>query len=320
MTDRETAEAIEAAATRWMWRLDREGRSPQFDADLEAWLAGDPRRRGAFLKAEAVWTLLDQTRGHPLPTPLASRRRPPSAVRRALLFGGGALAASTVGAGVFLWRADRYQTDVGEVRRVPLKDGSVVSINTASSLEVSLHASQRTVRLAKGEAWFQVASDARRPFVVEAGSIRVRAVGTAFSVRRRSAGVDVLVTEGVVEAWAEGRPRAPIRLEAGDKAFLDENAITRTASAASSEIDRKLEWRFGKIDLAGETLGDAVADFNRYNARKLVIADPRLADERLYGIFDMDDPAAFAAAVQVSLGVGVQAGSSRIVIGRERAS
>lgn len=320
MTDRETAEAIEAVATRWMWRLDREGRSPEFDADLEAWLAGDPRRRGAFLKAEAVWALLDQTRGHPLPLPLASRRQTPSTARRALLFGGGALAASMVGAGVFLARPDRYQTGVGEVRRVPLKDGSVASINTASTLEVSLRASQRTVRLGQGEAWFQVASDARRPFVVEAGAIRVRAVGTAFSVRRRANGADVLVTEGVVEAWAEGRPRSPIRLAAGDKAFLDDNAAIRRVSVASSEIDRKLEWRFGKIDLAGETLGEAVMDFNRHNARKLVIADPRLAEERLYGIFYLDDPAAFAAAVQVSLGARVEAEGNRIVIGRERAS
>ncbi|HWT51122.1 MAG TPA: DUF4880 domain-containing protein, partial [Caulobacter sp.] len=60
MTDRERADDIEAAATRWIWRMDREGRSPELDADLEAWLAGDPRRRGAFLKAEAVWTLLDR--------------------------------------------------------------------------------------------------------------------------------------------------------------------------------------------------------------------------------------------------------------------
>lgn len=321
MTDRERADDIEAAATRWIWRMDREGRSPELDADLETWLAGDPRRRGAFLKAEAVWTLLDRTRGEPLPSAPRRRRATTfSATRRALLLSGGALAASMVGVGLFLWRPDRYRTGVGEVRRIPLKDGSVAAINTASALEVSLRPSQRTVRLAQGEAWFQVASDAGRPFVVEAGSVRVRAVGTAFSVRRRANGADVLVTEGVVEAWAEGRAQSPIRLAAGDRAFVDDNAAVRLASAASPEIDRKLEWRFGKIDLAGETLGEAVADFNRYNARKLVIADPGLADERLYGVFYMDDPAAFAAAVQVSLGAAVKVGDSRIVIGQERAS
>ncbi len=318
MTDREKAEDIEAEAARWVWRLDRDGRAPELEAQLEAWLAGDARRRGAFLKAESVWTLLDRAR-ETGSRPLARPAR--SVSRRALLAGaGGAIAAAMVGAGVLILREERFSTGLGEVRRVPLGDGSAVAINTASAVEVAFRPTQRTVRLREGEAWFQVAHDVQRPFVVEAGPVRVRAVGTAFSVRRRANGADVLVTEGVVEVWAEGAARPPARLKAGQGAFVDATAVVRPALAGSEAVDRKLEWRYGKIDLAGETLGEAVADFNRYNDRKLVIADPGIAGERLYGAFNTSGPDAFAAAVGASLGVEVEVRDSEIILGRRRES
>jgi len=318
MTDREKAEDIEAEAARWVWRLDRDGRAPELETQLEAWLAGDARRRGAFLKAESVWTLLDLAR-EPGARPLARPARPVS--RRTLLAGaGGAIAAAMVGAGVMILREERFSTGLGEVRRVPLGDGSAVAINTASAVEVAFRRTQRTVRLQQGEAWFQVAHDVQRPFVVEAGPVRVRAVGTAFSVRRRADGADVLVTEGVVEVWAEGANRPPARLKAGQGAFVDASAVVRPAVAGPEAVDRKLEWRYGKIDLAGETLGEAVADFNRYNDRKLVIADPDIAGERLYGAFNTGGPDAFAAAVGASLGVEVEVRDSEIILGRRRAS
>jgi transmembrane sensor len=317
MTDRERAEDIEAEAARWIWRRDRQGRTPELEAEIEAWLAEDIRRRGALLKAEAVWNLLDRAR-ETAPRPSAPRARTVS--RRAWLAGSGAaIAAAMAGAGVLILREDRFGTRVGEVRRVPLKDGSTVAINTASEVDVAFRREQRTVRLRTGEAWFQVAHDQQRPFVVEAGAVRVRAVGTAFSVRRRPDGAEVLVTEGVVEVWTEGLVAAPARLAAGQGVFVAESAGPRPA-AAPTAVDRKLEWRYGKIDLAGETLREAVADFNRYNDRKLVIADPRIADERLYGVFNMGGPEAFAAAVGASLGVEVEDRGDRIVLGGRRAS
>ena len=322
MTDREKAEDIEAEAARWVWRLDRDGRTPEMEAKLEAWLAQDERRRGAFMKAEAVWTLLDRARGAAPPAwPAAEARRAKRESRRALLAGAGAaIAATVVGGGVLIWREDQFRTGVGEIRRAPLKDGSAVVINTASAIDVAFRQKQRTIRLKEGEAWFQVAHDVQRPFVVEAGAVRVRAVGTAFSVRRRADGADILVTEGVVEAWVYGAARAPTRLKAGQNAFIDNSAAVHQAVAAPAVVDRKLEWRYGRIDLAGETLREAVADFNRYNVRKLVISDPSIADERLYGVFNTDGPDAFAAAVRASLGVEVEVRSGEIILGRRRAS
>jgi transmembrane sensor len=321
MTARETADDIEAAAARWVWRRDQEGADPSLAAELESWLSADPRRRGAFLQAEAAWSLLADAAAadvHQDRLTLEPLRLPR---RRVLLAGGGAaLAASLGGLGFALLDAKGYRTATGEVRRVPLKDGSVAAINTASALRVSLASDRRRIRLDHGEAWFQVAKDPKRPFVVEAGRVRVRAVGTAFSVRRRMDGADVLVTEGVVEAWADGAEAASVRLSAGDKAFVADNAAIRAAVAAPSEIDRRLAWREGRIDLAGETLGEAVAEFNRYNARKLIVSDADLARERLYGVFHTDDPQAFAEAVQSSLGASLVAKDDQIFIDRRPTS
>jgi len=246
-------------------------------------------------------------------TAAASRTRPALTRRHALLAGG--IAAGLAAAVAYGLRPSKYATEVGEVRRLPLSDGSVAEINTASSIQVSLNPDRRIVRMDQGEAWFQVAKDANRPFVVEAGQVRVRAVGTAFSVRRRQNGADVMVTEGVVETWTEGARDKPVRLTAGEKAYVSEADPVNRILSAPSEIDRELAWRDGNIDLAGESLADAVAEFNRHNRRKLVIADPAIADEPLYGVFHANDPQGFARAVRVSLDVDIHVDDNQILIG-----
>lgn len=322
MSVRQSASEIEAEAARWVVRLDREGRTSQLSADLDAWLSVDTRRRGALLQAEAAWAMLD--RGQmlaaedvtPAPAPSNGVRLP----RRALFAGAGAAIAAGVGAMLVMNMPDRYGTAVGEIRRIPLADGSTAAINTSSAIDVNLGVRMRRVRLEKGEAWFQVARDASRPFLVEAGPVRVQAVGTAFSVRRRPNGADILVTEGVVKVWVQGAEGHVVRLPAGSKAFMADNAAVSERPGEPSEIDRELAWRAGKIDLAGETLGHAADEFNRYNARKLVITDPVLAEERLYGVFRTDDPEGFAGAVAASLHASVSSDPSQIRIGRKAGS
>lgn len=314
---RETAAAIEEAAARWAMRLDRLGHDPETLAELEAWLGTDTRRRGALVQAQAALHLATEPEPAPDSVPATPLLR-----RRAVFLGGAALALAATAAGVLLWLPWRhYSTALGEVRRVPLADGSVAEINTASTLAVRFEPERRTVVLDRGEAWFQVANDKARPFTVEAGRIRVRAVGTAFSVRRRAAasgqpaGAEVLVSEGLVEAWAEGAEGARIRVAAGERAFIADNAAVAKVPPAQAAVDRALAWRGGKIDLAGEPLAAAAAEFNRYNARKIILADPALGGERLYGVFRMDDPEGFANTVRQSLGTEVTVTGDEIRIG-----
>jgi transmembrane sensor len=317
MEKQQAATEIDDEAARWLLRLDRHGRTPELERDLQAWLDADPRRRGAFLRAEAAWMMMDRAGWHEA----EGRQAPPRQIltrRNALLAGG--VAAGLAAVCGYMLRPSRYVTEVGEVRRLPLRDGSVAEINTASSIQVSLHADARVVRMDQGEAWFQVAKDANRPFVVEAGAVRVRAVGTAFSVRRRQNGADVMVTEGIVETWTEGAHDKPVRLTAGEKAYVSEADPVNRIVAAPSEIDRELAWRDGNIDLAGESLADAVAEFNRHNRRKLVIAEPSIAGEPLYGVFHANDPQGFARAVQVSLDVKITVEDNQILIGGDTGS
>ncbi|MDT9598345.1 FecR family protein [Sphingosinicella rhizophila] len=242
--------------------------------------------------------------------------------RRVFLGLGAALAASFAG-GLLVWsRPAVFETRVGEIRSVPLADGSVAAINTASVVSVDFAESRRSARIERGEAWFQVAKDKTRPFVVEAGRVRVQAVGTAFSVRRREAGeggvagAEILVTEGVVVAWADGAEGNRVRLAAGSRTFIADNAGVERVPVSPAEADRALAWRSGRIDLVAQPLRLAAAEFNRYNQRQIVITDPALLSEQIDGTFSANDPEGFARALGVSMNITVDtADPTKIRIG-----
>lgn len=282
--------------------MDSDAWSDADEAELNAWLETDGRRRGALLQAQAAWTSLDLL-APAQPQPLA----PSLAQSRRRLVQGGLVAASALALAGWSWlrSGTEYSTGVGEIRRLPLADGSVVEINTVSKVAIDFNETRRTVRLETGEAWFQVAKDVERPFFVEAGGARAVAVGTAFAVRKLSRGTEIMVTEGVVEAWATTTDHRKIRLLAGERIFIDERAGPARSASASTSIERSLAWRGGRIDLAGDTLSDAIAEFNRYNRRKIVLSDPRLASEQFDGLFRVDDPEGFAVAVKDSLSVPI---------------
>ena len=305
MDERDTAEAIDAQAVAWVARMDRGPLDALARKDLEIWLAGDRRRQGALLRAEAAWGQLDRA------TVLGRTETTHAAPhRRRLLVGGAALAASLV-AGLAGWGAleltagQRFSTRRGEIRRVPLDDGSLLAMNTDTRVRVGMDARARHVDLSAGEAWIQVAHDTTRPLVVAAGDIQVRAVGTAFAVRRLDGGAEVQVTEGVVEVWSRREPARVLRLAQGDRAFVSDAMGPSPARTAPLEIDRRLAWREGEIVLDGDTLSEAAAEFNRHNVRQLVVDDPDLAREALVGRFRTTEPDTFARAVAVTTGARV---------------
>jgi len=328
MEERETAQAINDQAADWVARLDAGALDRTTQADLERWLAGDDRRRGAFFRAQTAWRMLDRASvlggggREPGETEIAaapvgdSDRR---VDRRRALWAGGALAASVAAAflGIALrpTQPEQIQTALGEMRRVPLQDGSLAAVNTDTRLAVDIQPGSRNVRLDKGEAWFQVAKDKKRPFVVAAGDVRVRAVGTAFSVRRLEEGADVQVTEGVVEVWTVGREANLARIAAGTRTYV----TYASGSAASTEnrpaIDRTLSWRDGQLVFEGDTLGEAAAEFNRYNAVKIRVA-PELAGEKVVGRFRTNEPEAFARAASIMFDAQVRKEDRSIELSR----
>ncbi len=323
MGTHETAAEIDTAAHQWVARLDREGETPKLLAELDGWLVEDARRRGAFLRAQALWMKLDRAAlesdvySPPAQMRVSRRRALGGAGAAGLALGAGGAGAIAAGIGyVWLGIGDpEVKTSLGEVRHMPLADGSTVDANTSTHLTVALRKSVRRIRLNEGEAWFQVEKDPDRPFIVEAGLARVRAVGTAFSVRRLDDAAEVFVSEGIVRAWAEGDEAHAVQLVAGNRALVRRAHPVRVSETGLKEVERKLSWREGRIELGGETLAEAVQEFNRYNSREIEIADPTLARKRFYGVFRTSDVEGFARSVHTSMNVTALISEKKIVIG-----
>ena len=309
------SDLIEEEAARWALRHPL---GPEENHALEDWLAQDRRHAGALLRMQAALSSIDRAITVDRDTPDKTVRRGPS--RRWMLGGLGSAAAAAAGAGVIGWphlSGERVKTARGEIRRLPLVDGSIATIDTESDLRVSMVGETRRIALTAGQAWFQVAKDRHRPFIVDAGIAQVRAVGTAFSVRRTVAGVQIAVTEGTVVAWRDEARGAMSVLTAGQYATFTRYQDAPQTGTAPAAIERSLAWREGEISLEGETLGDAAAAFNRYNRQQLVVSDPALARERLVGLFKIGNPADFAAMLERSIGVAATVTPDEIRLSRK---
>lgn len=268
------------------------------------WIEADPRHAVAYARMEAAWDLAGRLRADPPPMDkaLPAGDAVPWVARRRLMSGlvAASVAAAAVTAG---WRFTRdvelYRTQVGERRVVKLADGSRVHLNTASTIEVALKKDRRLVRLVKGEALFEVAHDRQRPFLVDAGAARLRAVGTAFNVRIRENVVELTVTEGVVAVAQAGestaRPVTP-HIAAGDGAIIRIGAVAPTALDGQL-LRQRTAWQDGVIELEGETLPQAVEEFNRYRTQPIIVGDARLANIRVGGRFEVDEADKFLTAL-----------------------
>jgi transmembrane sensor len=305
-TIRESSADIDAAAAAWVARVDRGPLSDEDQAALEAWAAQDARRAGAYAKALAVSAHLDRAQG--LGTDFAPAAHPVAraAGRRRLLMSGGLLAAASVvgavGYGALSFKG-RVATAKGDIRRAPLSDGSAVTLNTETTIRAAFDGRMRRVELLRGEALFDVAKDPARPFVVVAGDVRVRAVGTSFTVRTHADGqVGVIVREGVVEVWrgAEGKP---VRLTAEHAVRVAEAGVLAPTEVGAAAVDRAMAWRQGQIDLDGLTLDQVADEFARYSDRRILIDDPAVAKLKMTGLVSASDPDGFAKAAALSLGL-----------------
>jgi transmembrane sensor len=210
----------------------------------------------------------------------------------------------------------RFATGKREIRTMLLSDGSRTVMNAASQASFAFDPRQRLVLLDHGEGWFDVAKDKARPFIVRAGEIEARAVGTAFAVARTPSSVDVTVTEGVVEIAA---PRGTVRVAAGGRASVPFDGEMVVAAVTPAALDRDLAWREHRVILDGETLAAAVEAFNRFNERKIVIEDPALAQEPVVGSFDLFAPDQFADAVSSAFSIPVARRDGAIILGATRA-
>jgi transmembrane sensor len=318
------ANDIESEAANWLIRLERDS-SPQMRANFNAWLAVDPRNQAAFIRLEKTWSRADiLKRLRPLdgavddevldkfgiPTPIfdpPKKRKPP------LLAVAATLLVIAVGAITWIvvsrsgWQV--YETEFGGFQRIALADGSIAMLNTDSRIRARMGPERREIMLDRGEALFTVAHDTRRPFDVTAADTVVRAVGTAFSVRLRDQKqVDVIVTEGRVaidppndslDSQLPGTVALPelSTLAAGEAVSVKSHHM-RVQKIADEDVTRKLAWTKGRLSFDRVTLAEAVAEFNRYNRRQLVVDDAGIAQLHIGGVFDATDLNSFVEALR----------------------
>jgi len=317
----EPSNTINDEACEWAVRIDR-GLSEEEQADLAGWVGADTRRHGALVRARAAWSLLDRARalGSSSDEEEVEEREEAALpaqprTRRQLFQLGGGIAAMAVGATAWrIWSAgEQFATAMGEVRRLPLEDGSLAMVNSGSGIRVAFSSSRRDIELSHGEAWFKVAKNKARPFTVAAGKVHVQAVGTEFNVRRYGAYSEVIVTEGVVKIWSAAAANGPLMVQAGSRARIGEFGGVEVDELSAASMDQQLAWREGRIILDDMALSAAAAEFNRYNKVKLEI-DPALADQRVVGWFRFDELDEFANASATLTGGRVERGKRIIRI------
>jgi transmembrane sensor len=345
---------IELAASAWFAMQQAEGWTSERQFEFDAWLEQSTAHRIAFLRVSEAWkrfSELDAPTMNRTPGAIPERggwvwRSLPQdaerslsresvgvhqkAPRRTVAFASRALsprmwrsaaAAVTLAVlaaiGLTSWyvahQSTSYRSEVGQIRSVPLEDGSHVTLDTGSRIEVTVRADERRIDLIHGDAYFEVAKDPMRPFVVSVDRVRVVAVGTQFYVERDDNGLIVLVTEGKIRL--ERPDESPQEVAAGSEARLDATEL-RISHATDTEIEETLGWRNGYLLFRDTSLAEAVAKFNRYTHKKMLIEDPSIAGIRIGGHFRLDDVQGFLWLLKSGFPINVDERGDRIVLTR----
>ncbi len=338
----------------WLARRDR-GFTSAETMEFEIWRHAHPAHAAAVAQLERTMTTFDALRefapdlaSEPDPDAFAPPRASPRWFFPSLAAAGIAAALAFV-----FWSARpatpsawHYATAPARYERAALIDGSTIELNGNSVVDVEYSATQRTVRLTRGEAHFQVAKNPARPFVVIANGVSFRAVGTAFKVRLDATEVEMLVTEGQVRVEhahplggsnpaaathsvstattstltvASASDESPL-LTAGHRIVVSATraAPPTIAVVTAAEMHQALAWQPSVVEFEKTPLSDVVTAFNRRNRQQLVIADPALESLRLGGNFRVDQPDAFVRLLESSFSIEAERTESIVTLRQAR--
>ncbi|MDQ8027449.1 MAG: FecR domain-containing protein [Brevundimonas sp.] len=300
-------ETAEQEAAEWHMRLGERRVSTETLEAFFAWRAV-PENDDAYRRVETVWAASGALAGDAAIAAAVAEamdRRRSGRTRFGsprTVFGAAAAvtAAVVLGLAGWGWWSGRgvVSTAVGEQRVVQLADGSEVRLDTGSAIRVRFSEGQRRIELERGQALFEVAHDASRPFVVSAGETEVTAVGTVFDVRRVDGGARVTLVSGVVDVVREPTA-APARMRAGQQVEATRSGV-RTRAV---DVTTATSWAEGRIVFEDEPLASAVAEVNRYLTAPIVLEAGALADTPVNGVFRTGDREAFAASAADGLGL-----------------
>lgn len=306
----------------WYARQRSRPLSEEDAARFAAWLKEDPAHVAAWNEVERLWERVGAVRDDPAILALRETARQRLKVSRSLPRRWGI--AAGLAAGIILsvaawWSVKgsifsgvnrsglslvrEASTEVGERSILVLPDGSKVTLNTASAVRAEYSDHQRRVTLIRGEAFFNVAKDSARPFIVSAGSREVQAVGTAFDVRLQLRELRIALVEGQVRVFNSASPigansseaPGPVTLVAGTALVVGNDGAQRIETEDSVHA---MSWLSGKLIFEDERLADIVAEMNQYSQQKLEIANPALGERKVSGVFEATDGTSLAKALQ----------------------
>ena len=309
---------IESAAAAWLVRKS-DGLTDDESARLEAWLASAPEHRLAYWRLEHGWDQagrLSALRGpDSLDSTISARTRWSRAISRRQGFGIAAGLVLAVALSAVAWpRADVFQTETGERQQLTLDDGSRLDLNTRTRLRAVMSDDVRQAWLDEGEAYFSIARDPDRPFVLHMGDRTVRVLGTHFIARRHGDQISVTVTEGRVRVDGGGdAAQTPLILTAGDVVATDGDVLQRRRETPEG-IDADMAWRGGQLVFDQVSLSEAAAEFNRYNHTQIEIADASTRAIQIGGTFEAGNVDAFVRLLSGAYGLDVEREGERIII------
>ncbi len=306
-------ETLEETAAGWFARR-RSGQMTVAELrDFEAWLDRDLEHRAAFEHVEDLWRASAMMRADPEVMALrdAAKRAHPLIRPRRLVAAAAAVAAVVGG-----WAAidaglvpglgggeQAFATGVGQTATVTLRDGSKVTLDTDTRLRTRESGRRRQVWLDHGQAFFRVAHDPSRPFVVAAGGKTVTAVGTAFDVRLDGRRLEVTLVQGKVRVEAPGE--SGLVRNAGSVRSTDMTPGSQLVAApdrgwkvARVDTDKAVGWMAGQLTFVRRPIGEVAAELNRYSEKKIVIRDPAAAAQPITGGSATGDVRGFVEAVQ----------------------
>ncbi len=305
------------AALDWFFQLQVEPDSRDLKSSFKAWQAEDPTHAAAFIKVTEAWAVPEAeqvARNLAARIEGADKVRPANVIelrrpRRAFLSWMSAAAALmllTIGVQQYpalwiQWEAD-YTTAAGVQREVILPDGSKATLNTDSAIAVDFEGTKRSVRLLKGEAYFDVVHDPSRPFNLAAAYSQVQVKGTAFSVRREEEEDVVSLERGRVEVNSLADPSNKIGLEPGQ-------AIIATASSISSArtVDGSVTfaWLKGQIVFHDRSFSSVLHELQRYYGPSVVRAGTGFDDVKVNGRYRLDNPELAIRSLATAVGASV---------------
>jgi len=306
--------------------------SPEEQARFEAWMAASDGNKAAYWRLEYGWEQADRIGAlgpdlgepdeEPRPAPRPRWWLPTAiAASIALVVGSWQFATQrasmTTGRPVPVASAQSFTTPVGGKRLVGLADGSRIQLNTQSKVRTAITPARRQVWLDQGEAFFEVAHRKDQPFIVYAGDRQITVLGTKFSVRRDGGKVVVSVLEGRVrvDEVKDNRLMRSSIIVGGDIAMA-EGAATLVTARSEEKVESALSWRTGMLTFDEKPLPAIAAEFNRYNARKLVLEGQPVAAIRITGTFPSDKPDAFARLLRDAYGLAVEENENEIRVSR----